>query len=52
MKENNLGVLDLKWRGVYGDAGNLRVGPYKSESLPISHFQNRDQKVDITLQMP
>lgn len=29
-KEINLGKLDLKWRNLFGDPGNLIVGPYRS----------------------
>ena len=48
-KEFILGVLDLKWRNLYGDAGNLRVGPYKSEALPIGKFEGR---IDISIAHP
>lgn len=30
-KEYALGMVDFKWRNLYGDLGSLRVGPYKND---------------------
>jgi hypothetical protein len=32
-KECKFGMLDVKWRNLYGDAGYLTVGPYDNSTV-------------------
>ena len=51
-KEYSLGILNLRWRNLYGDVGSLRLGPYKSEVVAVQNQSVAAKILDFQLISP